>query len=231
MHSTEFDFNFESYTFSGPGYLRCSLPEEVKKEVQDTIEKIDRGEIETFDNRKNLAGHLQKETTFPITEKLNYLVKTLCAEYDNIFLGTHSVPLSYFHPDFFKEFAENGYTFEYVLRDLWINYGKKYDFNPPHNHTGSYSFVLWVKIPYKFEDEEKVYPYVKNSHPGIFQFYFPKANIPGCTGNVTVNSVEWDLILFPSCLAHTVYPFYTSDEERISIAGNLYYEPVKKENK
>ena len=231
MHSTEFNFDYESYMFSGPGWLKCSLPEEVKKEVQDAIGKIDRGEIETFDNRKNLAGHLQKETTFPITEKLNYLVTTLCAEYDNIFLGTHSVPLSHIHPDFLKEFTENGYTLKYVLRDLWINYGKKYDFNPPHNHTGSYSFVLWVKIPYKFEDEEKVYPYVKNSHPGIFQFVFPKANIPGCTGHVTVNSVEWDLILFPADLAHTVYPFYTSDEERISIAGNLYYEPVKKENK
>ena len=230
MHSTEFNFNFESYTFSGPGYLRCSLPEEVKKEVQDAIEKIDRGEIETFDNRQNLAGHLQKETTFPITEKLNYLLKTLSSEYDSIFYMKQESSVSRFHPNCVEEFVENGYNFEFVLRDIWINYGKKYDFNPPHKHTGIYSFVLWVKIPYKFQEEEKVYP-LANGSSGKFEFFFPKANIPGCTGNITVDSVEWDLILFPSCLAHTVYPFYTSDEERISIAGNLYYEPVKKENK
>ena len=225
-----FNFNFESNKFIGSGYLRCTLPEEVKREVQNTIEKIDRGDIKTSDKRKALAGHLQKETTYPVTEKLNYLVTSLCAEYDNVF-RTDFNARSHIHPNFVKEFTENGYTFEYVLRDLWINYGKKYDFNPPHNHTGLYSFVLWVKIPYKFEDEEKVYPHVKKSHPGIFEFFFPKANTLGGIGNQTVDAVDWDLIIFPSSLAHTVYPFYTSDEERISIAGNLYFEPVKKGNK
>ena len=226
-----FDFTFESNRFIGPGYLRCTLPEEVKRELQNTIKKIDRGEIQTTDKRKSLAGHLQKETSFPVTKNFDYLVKSLCCEYDNVFRTDYSSSRTHIHPDFRKEFTEKGYTFEYVLRDLWINYGKKYDFNPPHNHTGLYSFVLWVKIPYKYEDEAKVYPLVRRAHPGVFEFFYPKANNAGGIGNCDVVSVEWDLILFPSSLAHTVYPFYTSDEERISIAGNLYYEPVKKENK
>ena len=224
-----FNFDFQSEVFSSPGYLRCSLPEQVKKEVEDAIEKIDRGEIETCDKRSDLAGHLQKETTFPITPNLNYLLTALSGEYDKIFYGNTN---GSFHPDFIKEFTENGYNFEFVLRDIWINYGKKYDFSPLHKHTGVYSFVLWVKIPYKFEDEEKVYPFTSDyGSSGKFKFYYPKANMPGCIANTTVDSVEWDLILFPSHLFHTVYPFYTSDEERISISGNLHYEPVKKENK
>ena len=226
-----FNFDFQSQVFNSPGYLRCSLPEQVKKEVQNAIEKIDRDEIETYDKRSDLIGHLQKETSFPITKKLNYLLVSLCGEYDNIFYGNRDTN-HLFHFDFIKEYTKNGYNFEYVLRDLWINYGKKYDFNPLHTHSGVYSFVLWVKIPYEFQDEKRVYPLARgDGHSGKFLFYFPKANIPGCTGNVTVNSVEWDLILFPSHLSHAVYPFYTSDEERISISGNLYYEPVKQENK
>ena len=227
-----FDFDFQSEVFNSPGYLRCSLPEQVRKEVQNAIEKIDSGEIETYDRRPDLAGHLQKGTSFPITPKLNYLLTALSSEYNRIFCGNRDTN-HLFHADFIKEFVENGYKFEYVLRDIWINYGKKYDFNPLHKHTGIYSFVLWVKIPYKFEDEKKVYPFNSSDsgYSGKFQFIYPKANVAGCVGNTTVYSVEWDLILFPSHLDHAVYPFYTSDEERISISGNLYYEPVKQENK
>lgn len=226
----QFDFDYEGHRFSSPGYMRCTLPEQVKKEVQSTIEKIDRGEIKTDDHRSVLAGHLQKETTFPITENLNYLVKTMCREFDNVFYFKNSV--QFYHPDYINECLAKGYVFDYVLRDLWINYGKKYDFNPVHKHAGCYSFVLWVKIPYKSEDEAKEYPLVRNGGlSGKFKFLFQRANVPGFIGNEVVDAVEWDLILFPAVLNHTVYPFYTSDEERISISGNLFYEPVKKEIK
>ena len=32
---------------------------------------------------------------------------------------------------------------------------------------------------------------------------------------------EGTMLMFPSNTQHCVYPFYTSDEERISISGNL----------
>ena len=41
----------------------------------------------------------------------------------------------------------------------------------------------------------------------------------------TVVSVERDLekkIIFPSHTTHSVYPFYSTNDERISIAGNVY---------
>lgn len=222
-----FVVDFESQVFVSPGYLRCSLPEEVKKEVQNTIEKIDRGEIQTDDYRYSLAGHLQKERTFLITEKLNYLLTSLCSEYDSTFHRN----VDYFHHSFIEEYIKNGYDFDYVLRDIWINYGKKHDFNPVHRHSGVYSFVLWVKIPYNFEDEQKVYPFNRSGISGKFSFVHPEPCALGGVSVSIIDAVEWDLILFPSDLSHTVYPFFTSDEERISISGNLYYEPVKKENK
>ncbi|BCU96073.1 MAG: hypothetical protein CM15mV11_1480 [Caudoviricetes sp.] len=33
---------------------------------------------------------------------------------------------------------------------------------------------------------------------------------------------EWKMVLFPSRMYHGVNPFYTSDEYRVSISGNLY---------
>ena len=224
-------FDFNSYTIKTPGYLRCTLPEEVVKEVKKTMKKIDNDKIKTEDNRKNLAGHLQKETTFPITKKLKYVVESLCYEYDSIFLN--KIRNKYNHStEFVKELSEDDYEFKYILRSAWINYSKKHDFNPIHMHTGHYSFVLWVKIPYKLEDEDKMYPCSNGNKSGRFYFVHSEANMPITSVTSTlVDAVEWDLILFPASLNHTVYPFFSTDEERISISGNLYYEPVKVKKK
>ena len=39
---------------------------------------------------------------------------------------------------------------------------------------------------------------------------------------------HWEqvIILFPSITQHCVYPFYTSDDYRITVSGNLYLNPV-----
>ena len=41
------------------------------------------------------------------------------------------------------------------LHTLWVNYMKKYEFNPPHNHSGVLSFIIFVKIPYDLKEEAK----------------------------------------------------------------------------
>jgi len=221
-------FDFKSFHFNTPGYLRCTLPEEVRKEVKNTIKKISNGKIDTEDKRFTLAGHLQKETSFPITKKLKYVVEAMCCHYDDIF-EMKTINKMY-HPEFVNRFINRGYNFQYVLRSLWINYGKKHDFNPPHTHSGMYSFVLWIKIPYSSQDEKKMYSEANGgSKSGIFEFLYPSANY--FIQADPISTEEWDLVLFPAHLSHTVYPFYTSDEERISIAGNLYFEPVKVKKK
>lgn len=220
-------FKFNSFNISFDGYLRLTLPEEVQKEIKKTIKKIENGKVQIDDQRPYLAGHLQKEISFPIGKKLKYVVEALCEEYDSIF----DVEKNSYHSNFISEFKNDGYDFKYVLRSLWINYGQKHDFNPIHSHSGVYSFVLWVKIPYKLEDEDKVYPCANGSNTGRFHFVTSNAIGKSTVSSHYIEYADWDLIFFPSSLCHTVYPFYTSDEERISIAGNLFYEPVKVKKK
>jgi len=46
-------------------------------------------------------------------------------------------------------------------------------------------------------------------------------------GKITKQKLDIDqdwagrIVMFPNELAHTVYPFFTSDEHRISVAGNV----------
>jgi hypothetical protein len=123
-----------------------------------------------------------------------------------------------------REFCLDPGTHKIV--DVWTNYMKKGEFNPLHDHNGALaSFVLWVQIPFKSENEKQ---FPKYAHPishcasGTFQFLY--STITGEILNHIIHndtSDEGTLLMFPAKLKHVVYPFYTSDEERISIAGNI----------
>ena len=50
------------------------------------------------------------------------------------------------------------YNFDSLgLETIWVNVTEKYMYNPPHNHQGIYSWVLFHDIPYSLEEERKDY--------------------------------------------------------------------------
>ena len=51
----------------------------------------------------------------------------------------------------------------FVLNSLWVNFQKKYEFNPVHDHGGVFSFVIWIKIPFDYKKEKNL-PFVKHSN-------------------------------------------------------------------
>lgn len=112
------------------------------------------------------------------------------------------------------------------LDKLWVNFQKKYEFNPPHYHRGLITFVIWLKIPYKLEEESQVHPgkNAAQSFAGAFSFI-----VPSILGSINIDtflldkSWEYKCILFPSSLIHQVYPFYSSDKTRISVSGNFCF--------
>ena len=109
--------------------------------------------------------------------------------------------------------------------NLLVNFQKKYEYNPAHVHSGKLSFVLWIKIPYKYEDEQKTAiakGISSNCMNGAFEITY--INLLGCLTGYTYSldpSMEGYMVMFPSETQHCVYPFYTSDDVRISISGNL----------
>ena len=112
------------------------------------------------------------------------------------------------------------------VESVWVNMQKKLEVNPLHNHDGTLSFVAWLYIPFKLEDERNM-PNCKNSRTmeisSTFQFVYNTAlgTIANCPMFVE-SGWEGKIVMFPSKLLHIVYPFQTSDDYRISIAGNLH---------
>ena len=112
---------------------------------------------------------------------------------------------------------------DFELGKLWVNYQSKHDFNPAHIHTGAFSFVIWVKIPYDYRKEQKVYPKVNGNETAAFYFSYNSTLGGQESHHINLDSEwEWSMVFFPAKMYHGVNPFYTSDEKRISISGNVY---------
>ncbi len=113
-----------------------------------------------------------------------------------------------------------------VLESFWVNHQYKHEFNPMHRHGGTFSFVIWMDIPYNTDDQKNL-PIAKSSNSGgacVGNFCFVYSDgreirdvviemHPGMNGSICI---------FPAHQRHMVYPFYECDEPRISISGNIY---------
>ena len=108
------------------------------------------------------------------------------------------------------------------LHSLWVNYMKKHEFNPPHKHTGVLSFIIFVKIPYNLKEEENQFPITNLQHTSKLGFLNTLSD--GSINLKVINvdkSYEGKMLMFPSAQMHEVFPFYTSDDYRITVSGNL----------
>ena len=124
---------------------------------------------------------------------------------------------------------KEGETFN--LESLWVNFQKQNEFNPPHDHAGVYSFVIWMQIPTSYEEQRKL-PICAESNADnhISNFAFSYTNTLGRVSTFAYNmekQAEGYMVMFPSCLLHQVFPFYNDDGERISISGNINIGEMK----
>jgi hypothetical protein len=183
--------------------LNATLPENLFKEIQKQVFNMGK----RVDHQHKLAGHIKEEYDFLVSNNLKQYLLDLTLEY----LGLKDI---------------DSLDTDDVSFQQWINFQRKHEFNPIHNHTGLVSYVIWVKIPITNEKEHKMFPKLKASDysSGRFVFVYPSNKDPLSVityGIPADNEFEGRMLIFPSTLQHMVYPFYTSNEYRISIAGNL----------
>jgi hypothetical protein len=113
---------------------------------------------------------------------------------------------------------------ELELERIWVNIQRKGEFLPIHNHSGIYSFVIWADIPFNIEDESisSPNPTTEKNRAGLFQFVY--TDTLGKVGLLTLPvDKKWQgrICVFPAELNHQVYPFYSTDDVRVSISGNF----------
>lgn len=206
--------NNECFYFQqNSGYMIKTIPTEILDDIKyQTNKPFD------FERKANkfLAGNIKDQYFLNISEfktehKFKEFLYNSCSEYNEKFPNM-------------TELLWNNNNMKMGLDKIWVNYQKKYEFNPIHNHSGVFSFVIWIKIPYDL-DEELNQDFVVNSDDkvaSLFNFHF--ITHYGTIKNKPIyvdKTYEGKIMIFNSRLAHSVNPFYTSDEHRISVSGNI----------
>ena len=185
---------------------------------------IEEGKQNKLSFKSELAGHLSN--SFEIEDTNDWFFNIVLHELISAFYNSNGGA----HP---KNSIESAFRSNFIVRleKFWANYQYKHEFNPPHNHSGLYAFVVWMKIPYSSEEQKKLkfLDGLKDVDKKAGDFEFVYTNLLGDISNYRYPmspELEGTIILFPAQFMHCVYPFYDCDEPRISLSGNLMISPT-----
>jgi len=198
--------------FPNIGFYKTKLLPESLISLKNEINEIQ----ESFPNELAfnhlLAGNIDKE--YKITKSLTDLQNLLLSHiknYDN-------------DSNVLSNFNVMSKSLPLYLDTAWVNFQKKLEFNPSHNHEGILSFVIFVKIPYNEQTEKDTAPgsLSNSSCSGQFEFQYTNSLGQICHYRLSCNNeLENTILIFPSKLMHSVYPFFSSDDYRITVSGNF----------
>jgi len=173
-----------------------------------------------INNRENLqnytnelVGHIKNERSLKVTSRFSdYICKLI---YQNSITNLHLSAIEILNKNL-----------PIIVDQMWINFQKKHEFNPLHIHTGIFSFIIFMKIPYNLIDEDKFFSKLKQD-PATSRLCFivnkPDGGILDIKCNVDESYLH-KMLIFPANYNHLVYPFFTSNEERITISGNIKFD-------
>ena len=177
-----------------------------------------------FDTKQLTEPNIQTYTLGTVS-KSDYLQDTDNWFYENVLkdLANHLYYREF--SNYYKVHLEKSMPpAEFYLQKMWINYQKQYEFNPPHQHGSTYSFATFIKIPTHWKEQHAL-PWLKRANDqqaSDFQFLLGEEMGPIRLVNIPLSPEdEGRMLFFPGWLMHQVFPFYGTEEERITISGNL----------
>jgi len=210
--------HFKIHNNFGPYIIRSTISDELHKILLDTAFKIRKDKKLKKDNdyRKRLAGNLTEEYSYVnafttkqeqiVEEELTWLASAYTKQSLNVINKDFSL-----EPDKII-----------MQKPAWVNFMKEGEWNPPHNHTGDLSCVMYLKVPKEIDEENEKKEWSKKSNTpsaGKIEFQYGEA-IGYCSTGLMITPKEKDIYFFPAKLKHQVYPF-KSKVERISVSVNF----------
>tara|TARA_B100000212_G_scaffold144074_1_gene108364 strand:+ start:1431 stop:2036 length:606 start_codon:yes stop_codon:yes gene_type:complete len=196
--------NAFKYFYWGPCVTKFILDDDFCKVL------IKKGKLLKEDARPDLAGHLDKELRYTLEDRDWFLKKF------STYLNDHMI--------FLNEYHNKNFNVNCKLTNLWINYMKGGEFNPPHVHSGQLSFVIYLEVPDELKLENKSYKGTDTSGPGGIKFIHSFNTDPLNVSELPIFPKENECYIFPATLNHMVFP-YKSNCERVSVSGNIEFLP------
>lgn len=162
--------------------------------------------------RERILSDINKQRK--VVETPNY-TQTLCGDIKEEYYLDMKSDDNFMHmlKNHLSNITNNKVT-DLLFGDCWVNFQRKNELQPLHNHNGVFSFVWYLDIPKEINEE--CYNQTSNSrNRGIIVF------LSEHTGAfMKMNPSTDDMFIFRANHQHMVYPF-TSDVTRISLSGNI----------
>lgn len=207
----------EKYIF-GPQVIKVNVTNELVDEL------LECGLKQTTSYNKLLAGKIEKEFGFSNEDK--YKITSKIKPYIDQYINE------------LQKDKNSKLKLDYIYDSIWINVQKTKEYNPPHNHSGHLSYVIYIKIDEEIYKEENT---TSGFAPGsiTFQYGYPNKTLSLNNGiiekiNDLISPVYGfnhlplvgEMFIFPAYLTHQVEAFNTPNVERISIAGNITLKSI-----
>jgi len=187
----------------GPCILHLKISEDFHKLL---LEEALASRTKELDYSSKLAGVIKEEYMFRKKEIFLPWIAQILGVYDEAFQKHKNLRYK-------PEDKPN-----YLLSSLWVNFMKKHEFNPPHDHSDELSFVIFLDVPPEITKEQEAYD-GRSGGPGSLGFLYGEGNRQAITYQ-SVKPKNRDMFIFPSWIKHYVAPFY-SDVTRVSVSGNI----------
>ena len=210
-----------------PTILETTVPRDFIKIINKIGDEVlsDDNKSAQWDWSNHLVGKVHKEIQIPISDKddsayCKDVIRLGCVTYikqmirDKRAFISNSVIL---HNNQGGDVKEDNIN----ISQSWIVSQYKNEYNPWHQHSGDLSGVIYLKIP---KDMDKFYQKEFEDHypvSGMIQFMQgDKQSLRSDT--LTFKPECGMMLIFPSWLKHSVFPFYV-DGERRCMSFNAYY--------
>ena len=199
---TDKNTQIEVHTYNwGPCLIKVNILENFRQVLLEEAKKTE------IDYKDKLAGQIASERGYDEKQREKII------PYLSPYLGVYDEAYQRYQNKRFERKPE------YTLTALWCNFQRQHEFNPPHDHDGKLSFVIYLSIPEPLKKENAEYK-GRSCGPGGIQFMYGE----GPRDAVTYMSYfpkEGDMFIFPAWLKHWVSPF-NSDCVRVSVSGNVH---------
>jgi len=202
------------FPFGPPVYLD-KMAEPFVAELDALIEKL--GGVPEFDASGQLAGRIKKQT---------HLTKHISNDVEECIINHCNRFYNHINPEIKSQMQ---------IQSIWSNIQEAREYNPPHSHSGDFSFVIYCRNDLekysveRLQDNEydKVHTGVEQNtqmqnYPlaGLIELQYGEPAWLNWTQFRHVPS-RGDIIIFPNWLRHTVYAHYEANHIRVSVAGNV----------
>ena len=227
------NWNATTHEPFSPLIIETSVPEKFVNIINKVGDEVlsDEQKSAQWDWSNNLVGKVHKEIQIPMVNRsegdyCKDIMRSMCVAYLKNLIDKKRAFISdemiLHHP---VRGNPNPTNENINISSSWIVSQYKGEYNPWHQHSGHLSGVIYLKLPkdmMNFYDEEE-----KDHYPvgGTIQFMCgEKQSLRSDT--LTFRPEVGKMLIFPSWLRHTVYPFDV-DGERRSMSFNAYYVDKK----